>query len=167
MFKGEGSSARTDVWAFGMTIYRLLHGNTWYSASPPPQALVPHGGFAQKLKWLPHIPKSWRSFIRRALHDDPQRRYRDANELLNAMATLSTVPTWSCTQSVGEINWSRTKGQRLVRVSLKRQPSGKFEWAAWSEPLDAGRRRTLGGSNGPVNYAAADRQLKEFFSKQT
>lgn len=167
MFAGSGSSVKSDVWAFGMTIYRLLHGLEWYQASPAPKNVVPQGGFSKQLKWLMHIPKPWRTFIRKMLHDDPNGRHRDANQILTALATLPTEPTWDCgVVSADKVNWSRTKGQRRVHVTL--DPAGrKYAWTAWSEPLKAGRNRKLGGSISPVNYATADRQLKKFFSKQT
>lgn len=78
---GAPTSARTDVWALGMTIYRLLHGSIWYAKSPPPQLLIPAGGFAKRLRWLPHIPDPWRRFVRKALHDDSGSRYQNATEL--------------------------------------------------------------------------------------
>ena len=51
---GGPTSARTDIWALGMTIYRLLHGSTWYEKSPPPHLVIPDGGFAKRLRWLFH-----------------------------------------------------------------------------------------------------------------
>src|SRR5262249_50868481 len=45
VWQGSGTSVRSDIWALGMTLYRLLHGAQWYSSSPTPRAVVPNGGF--------------------------------------------------------------------------------------------------------------------------
>ncbi len=58
VWHGRGTSAKSDIWAFGMTLFRLLHGKTWYDEAPKPHTVVRNGGFADSLKWLPHVPKS-------------------------------------------------------------------------------------------------------------
>jgi serine/threonine-protein kinase len=54
------TSIKSDVWALGMTTYRLLHGKVFYdehfgSGTDKPQKRVIKGGFARRLPWLPHI----------------------------------------------------------------------------------------------------------------
>jgi eukaryotic-like serine/threonine-protein kinase len=34
VLNGGGTSVRSDIWALGMTMYRLLHGAEWYSRLP-------------------------------------------------------------------------------------------------------------------------------------
>jgi serine/threonine-protein kinase len=53
VWHGRGTSARSDIWAFGMTLYRLMHGKTWYEEFPAPRTAIPNGGFARTLRWLP------------------------------------------------------------------------------------------------------------------
>ena len=60
IWHGKGTSVRSDVWAFGATLFRLLHGKQWYEEMPSPKNVIGYGGFADGLKWLPHIPKKWR-----------------------------------------------------------------------------------------------------------
>ncbi|WP_245942093.1 serine/threonine-protein kinase [Sphingomonas gilva] len=33
VWNGKGTSAKSDVWALGMTLFRLLHGKVWYEAA--------------------------------------------------------------------------------------------------------------------------------------
>jgi eukaryotic-like serine/threonine-protein kinase len=81
VWQGHGTSEKSDIWAFGMTIYRLLHGEDWYSRSLAPRHLVQNGGFADQLPWLPHIPKPWRRFIRKTLEDDTALRYQNMSQV--------------------------------------------------------------------------------------
>jgi serine/threonine protein kinase len=142
------TSAGTDIWALGMTIYRLLHGSTWYAKSPPPKLLIPTGGFAKRLRWLPHIPKPWRRFVWKALHDDSGSRYQNAGEVGNALATLPTGPGWRCSVTASHVSWVRWTANRQVKVFWTEHSSRRHEWKAWSEPVGTGRTRALGGSKG-------------------
>jgi serine/threonine protein kinase len=161
---GRPTSARTDIWALGMTIYRLLHGAIWYAKSPPPKTLLPLGCFANGLLWLPHIPKPWRRFIRKALNDDPVYRYQTASEVINALATLPTTPDWRCAVGASEVSWRRETPSRQINVVWKEYSARRHEWTAWSDPIGSGRRRLLNGSQGKIGRADTYRQLQGFFA---
>jgi eukaryotic-like serine/threonine-protein kinase len=150
--------------ALGMTIYRLLHGASWYAKSSPPQALIPLGDFANKLLWLPHIPKPWRRFIRKALNDDPAYRYQTAGEVINALATLPTAPEWRCAVGTSEVCWRRQTGSREITVIWREYSPRRHDWTAWSEPIGSGRRRSLDGSHHKIGRAETDSQLQNFFA---
>lgn len=165
---GEGTSVRTDVWAFGMTTYRLLHGRTWYSSwcgPDRPAALIPQGGFAQRLVWLPHIPAKWRRFIRQAMNDDRTRRHQTATAMLNGLARLPIEPAWTCVVSTGTVTWELPKGRRLWHVQWTAQSPRKHHWIAENRPtFPGGVTRTLGSSGGQVAAAAAHKGLQDFFA---
>lgn len=158
------TSAKSDIWAFGMTLYRLLHGETWYNENPAPKTLIAKGGFASSLKWLPHIPARWRRTIRAMLHDDPSSRIGTAGAAQVAFSRLPVEPTWECKVSAAEIQWTRlAKGRKHV-VRWARHSPRKHEWWAWTEPLGQGNRRSVAGSNGIIPSREAIRQLERFFS---
>jgi serine/threonine-protein kinase len=160
------TSAKTDVWALGMTFYRLLHGKGWYEESPRPVTTIPAGGFADKLKWLPHIPQEWRRIVRSMLRDDPARRLPTATAVFAALSSLPAEPAWQCDVTPGEVRWVRTAKTRRIRVAWAR--SGlKHEWRAWSEPLGpTGRSMSLASSSGTVSRADAEKGLRAFFESQ-
>lgn len=161
---GYPTSARTDVWAFGMTVYRLLHGAIWYGKSPPPHSRIPSGGFASSLDWLPHVPDAWRRFIRKSMHDDPLMRYQNAQELVDGLAQLPIDPPWACSVSHNAVTWNREHKDRRVIVEWTESNLGNHTWEAWSEPVVSGRRRTLAGSQGSVAEGVAEKGLKAFFT---
>jgi serine/threonine-protein kinase len=164
VWNGSGTSVRSDIWALGMTIYRLLHGLEWYSSSPAPRMVVRDGEFADTLRWLPHVPKRWRRVVRKMLRDDPTKRYQNTNQIVNALATLPVEPKWKCTVTALEVRWERqTKGRRMIVVWTKHS-ARRHEWKAWSEPIGAGRLRFLGGSAKMIGYADVQRQLQDFFN---
>lgn len=166
VFHGGGTSVRTDIWALGMTIYRLLHGSQWYSELPAdPQDLIGNGGFASSLPWLPHIPDRWRRAVRKMMHDEIEHRYQSADQVMSALAQVPTEPAWSCQVTLQEVRWTRETESRRINVVWTRHSKSEHEWRAWSEPLGVGRDRTLGSSNGKISRAQIDAQLRDFFSR--
>ena len=163
VWRGNGTSTRTDIWALGMTLYRLLHGKTWYEEAPAPRLLVQNGGFADTLQWLPHIPKPWRRAIRKMLADDPARRYQSASQVLNALSPLPTQ-SWSASITPNLVRWTQPTGERRKIVEWTRHSARKHEWKAWSERAgDAGRKMTLGSSSEPIGKNQATSELESFF----
>lgn len=164
VWHGKGTSAKSDIWAFGMTLYRLLHGKAWYEKSVEPKAIIKHGGFADSLQWLPHVPKSWRRTIRKMMNDDSALRYQTAGQTLEGLSRLPVVPTWSVNVATDLVRWEQiTKARRIV-VEWTRHSPRKHEWTAWSEPLGKGRKMTLGGSTGVVGSRQALKELEAYFT---
>lgn len=163
VWQGRGTSAKSDIWAFGMTLYRLLHGKMWYEEAQKPRDVVSQGGFVDTLRWLPHVPKVWRRVIRKMLTDDPAARYQTAQQALDALAKLPTNPVWQVDVTPAIVRWKQTTKGRLNVVEWERNLPRKHEWCAWSEPLGDGRKKTLGGSSGIVGSRKAIAELESYF----
>lgn len=159
------TSARSDVWALGMTLYRLLHGAEWYSRLPEdPRDVIQHGGFATGLPWLPHVPAEWKRVIRKMMRDESHARYQTAHEVMNALAGLAYEPDWTCTVTPNEVRWMVEKGGRTRTAVWRTHSPRRHEWEAWSE-RPGGRRYTLGASDGIVSSSVAKAELTAFFSR--
>ncbi|MDA0866852.1 MAG: serine/threonine-protein kinase [Cyanobacteria bacterium] len=167
VFEDGLTSIKSDIWAFGMTAYRLLHGLAFYSELPQPRHLIERGRYALKLPWLPHIPDRWRRFIRQAMHDDPSCRLQNSFEILQALEKLPIEPNWKCTYSQLQTIWTRTRGDRKIEVVCLKHSPRRYEWKAQSLPLNNGKKRNLGGSNGCVGKTKTMRQLDDFFQNQS
>jgi serine/threonine-protein kinase len=167
VINGQGTSIQSDIWALGMTIYRLLHGKAWYEASPPPATRIGAGGFARALAWLPHVPQRWRRAVRALMADDRETRPRSTDQVLRLLADLPISPVWACTVAPDLIEWRRDVRDRRQTVRWVVHSARRHEWTAVSEPLGAGRPRRLGGSDGEVARKVAVAGLEEFFASQT
>jgi len=163
VINGGPTSIKTDIWALGVTMYRLLHGVDWYDTLPQPRHVVGKGGFAKSLPWLPHIPSPWRTVIRTMLNDDPKSRYQNCNELQSALARLKTSPPWDCAVSANGIHWAYKSDRRRYFVSLTETASGNYDFSAWSEPLGSGNKRNFGAGK-DLDREMALKQLAALFS---
>jgi eukaryotic-like serine/threonine-protein kinase len=163
VWQGAGTSAKSGIWAFGMTLFRLLHGKTWYEEAPVPQTVVRYGGFADSLKWLPHVPKSWRRVVRKMLNDDPAARYQTTGQVLEALSRFPVTPAWSATLTPHLVRWEQTSKARRNVVEWKRHSQRRHEWSAWSEPIGKGRKMTLGGSGAIIGGRQVVAELERYF----
>jgi eukaryotic-like serine/threonine-protein kinase len=163
VWHGEGTSAKTDIWALGMTLFRLLHGKNWYERQAAPRDRIKDGGFVDTLRWLPHVPAKWRRTLRQMMNDNPNDRYKSSEQLLAAFADLPVEPDWECSVEEGVVNWVRPMKARMQRVEWKRHSPRKHEWKAWSEPVGVGRKMSLADSSGVVSTTSCITGLEGFF----
>lgn len=111
VWNGRGTSAKSDILAVGMTLYRLLHGKVWYDDAPDPRGIVKHGGFVGTLTWLPHVTKPWRTAIRKMLNDDDAVRCQSALQALNALTNLPITPIWESSVTPELVGWGTGQGR--------------------------------------------------------
>jgi serine/threonine protein kinase len=161
---GAPTSRQTDIWALGVTVFRLLHGRVWHEEHRPSEEAAAEGQYADKLNWLPHIPADWRRAVRAMLRPDPQNRLQTVHEVERVFAALSVAPSWRCEVAPDRVTWSREKGSRTIQVVWERDDRKKSTWRAWSEPTSGvGVRRALGCTSVPIVERLALKQLTAFF----
>jgi serine/threonine-protein kinase len=120
------TSPKTDIWALGMTVYRAVNGEPWWQQSLADDGvdpadkdavadyvsnLITAGGFAKRLRWMPHVPPEWRRFVRAAMHDDPAQRFANATAALRRANRLPVEPTWNCDYAPPEVTWLRPRAE--------------------------------------------------------
>jgi eukaryotic-like serine/threonine-protein kinase len=167
-WKRDITSTKTDVWALGMTVYRLLHGHPFYIHhfrqlnGPTVRELVENGGFASRLPFLHHIPNAWRKFIRKALHDETDRRFQSIFALSQALADLPVEPDWECDFLPNRTVWTREKSGRKIEVTWIVDSERKHRWQATS--TGGQRNRGLGGGASVLSRSDLNRDLDTFFA---
>jgi serine/threonine-protein kinase len=160
------TSVRSDIWALGMTVYRLIHGHPFYSEQFAGRTIpddVQQGGFAHTLVWLQHLPKAWQSFVRRAMNDNRDQRFQNVHQFSQALGQLPIAPVWECTYTPTKTIWTRVKGGRRWEVIWEAHSPRTHTWSAVSR---GGKRdMTLGGSTGQIGRMQLDSQLRDFFQQ--
>lgn len=165
--KTSVTSIRSDIWALGMTLYRLLHGAKWYRHHFDGDGnVVREGGFAAKLPWLPHIPDEWRRFIRACLHDNPEKRVRDSSNFLARIAILDVKCKWDweCTVTDDDVTWVGATARRKTSVRWEGwRTRRKHSWEAVNAPLNRSGRLLTKGDPGPLGSKQAAKAIQDYF----
>jgi serine/threonine-protein kinase len=133
---GAIDTAGGDVYALGVTLYRLLNGDGMMRALATPPADVPGliaaGKYPDRTKWQPHIHDRLRRVARRAMHCDPSRRYSSASDLRHALEGVRPETSWVPVTIAGPgLAWEATAAdggsQCRARLSPNRQGKYLFE----------------------------------------
>ncbi len=166
VYKAHLTSAQSDVWALGMTTYRLLHGHSFYKEHfgfiDIPDS-IKNGSFSSRLPWLPSIPNGWQRFIRKAMHDNTANRFKTAFSMCQAASALPVEPVWECEYSADKIVWQRAKGARLIKVTWEKVFPRKYRWRAVSH--GGLRAKLLAETKQPVSRSEARSRLAAFFAQ--
>lgn len=107
----QGSSQRTDIWAMGCTLYRMLTGRYPF----PSEADAAAGKLIPPHQINPQVPMALTRVVQRALAVDPDDRYPDAGAMLRAL--MDPVVRYS---------WTRVSDPQAIECWSAETPDGSF-----------------------------------------
>jgi serine/threonine-protein kinase len=119
----------SDVYACGMTLYRLVNGDSFLPALAPrdARALAILGKFPDRSKYLDFIPKKLRTLINKALNIDPTKRFQSASEMRHALERIAIHADWTESRTTSGKQWTCEK--RAIKYMVKKDKSSNGTWA--------------------------------------
>lgn len=110
-FLNSVATVETDIYAVGMTLYRMVNGiSDWQlflSNIPNVDLTIREGQLIDTLGFLPFVPDKVCRIIRKACNRNPNLRYSSAGDMRNALEKLSLLYSWRLLSKdhwVGEAN---------------------------------------------------------------
>jgi eukaryotic-like serine/threonine-protein kinase len=104
---GGTYSVLTDVYAVGVTLYRLVNGdNTLPAISPAdiPQACI-DGKYPDRAKYREFVPRPLRLLVNRAIDVNPTKRFQSAESMRHALEQITIQMNWHEQLLTNGVRW--------------------------------------------------------------
>lgn len=120
---GEAS----DVFAAGVTAYRLINGDAMLASFSTAQELknsIVRGTHPERGRYRVYVPRRLRAVINKALETDPDRRFRSAKDFRHALEQVDIRCSWEeCAMRDGTV-WRTEVGGTVTEVRVLRSALG-------------------------------------------
>lgn len=149
------ATQQTDVYALGMSLYKMLNGAPMSQWGGPSSLLPKHiaeGKYPRRKTMQLYVPRKLRNVVSRALNVDTQRRYRSADELRHALEHVQIVCDWvALTDGTGAYYYGTSSLGGIFTARIHRR-ADTFSFEITKISTVPGRPRNL---------------LKDFFSSES
>jgi len=124
----DNHSIISDIYACGVTLYRLVNGDSYLSQVPLEKirGKVQAGEFPDRAKYREFITRPLKLIINKAMSVDPAGRYQSADEMRHALERISLVLNWYEKKLRNGVVW--TASHNGVCFLVKRILSEKNKW---------------------------------------
>lgn len=122
---------RTDIYAVGVTLYRMINGDAYLPMAIDPDELleqIKNGTFPNRNSYRPFIPASIRTVINRSLNINPEDRFQTASELRHALEKIKLFTHWLPKTIPNGNEWTCSVGNMEFLAKSLRQSHGCFDF---------------------------------------
>lgn len=119
----------SDIYACGVTLYRLVNGDSFLPQVDIPQArmLALSGKYPDRENYREFIPRSLKSIINKAMEVDPDNRYKSSAEFRHALEQVVLDIDWEETKLQNGIQWIGQKAS--IQYYLTRTQISNTRWS--------------------------------------
>ena len=122
----QGSSQRTDIWAMGCTLYRMLAGRYPFAS----EADAANGKLIPPHQINPQVPMAITRVVQRALAVDPDDRYPDAGAMLRALMDPVVRCSWIRVSDPDALEcWTAGTADGAFTLRVTERPRGGYQVA--------------------------------------
>lgn len=138
--KLQDYSYLSDIYACGVTLYRLANGDAKLPRVDPDEALVlaRRGEFPNRKIYRDHVPQGLRRLINKAMSTNPARRFDSAEDMRRALERQSLFVDWEEFSDANGTTWLGMEGDVSHKLVKVQQANGR-----WSVETFRGREKGL------------------------
>jgi len=121
-------SVSTDIYACGVTLYRLVNGDSFLPHVPSSEIRqrALNGVFPERDKYREFITRPMKTLINRAMNIEPSRRFKSAESMRRALEQVVVEKNWNERVLPSGMVWTCSWDRKCFRVSRKQQPDGTW-----------------------------------------
>jgi eukaryotic-like serine/threonine-protein kinase len=118
----------SDIYACGMTLYRLVNGDSFLPMISPQGAHLSAklGKFPDRNKYRDFIPKNLKILINKALNVDPTKRFQSASEMRHALEKVAIYADWEESETASGKQWICEK--HSIKYLLQKDQNLDGKW---------------------------------------
>ncbi|WP_433651123.1 serine/threonine-protein kinase [Micromonospora zamorensis] len=167
-----GSSIRTkagDVYALGMTLYRILNGDVLLPTGNDFQRMndmIREGKYPDRTSWRIHIHDGMRRVVRKALHVSPAGRFLNCSDFRRGLEKVRPLVSWQGAADLEDAVWNGFESAtgHLWRAGIEQQRKS-FRFSI-EKTAKAGQYRSLRTLNGTFETdVEARRHARDVFEQ--
>jgi eukaryotic-like serine/threonine-protein kinase len=130
VFQSGVTTMLTDIYALGVTAYRLINGDSFLPTLDTEDELIDlviQGKYPDRTRYRPYIPRQLRSVINRALSVDPNNRYQSATHFRLALEKVSLKCDWSWKLTRGTVTYRTRFDGTKITTTVRRNLNDRFD----------------------------------------
>lgn len=151
VFKTDKRSVYSDIYQFGVTLYRMCNGNdilekqqkmfNMYSSESCMKYIM-SGKFPIREYYLPHINKKLQKIVKKCLMVEPCKRYNNVIEIINDISLITEGLDWRYCPEEEYIYQKRYNSDKLKCIKVEKKDS-KFNVICIKSDLDGKNTRKI------------------------
>lgn len=128
VFQGQTHHFSGDIYACGVTLYRLINGDSYLPALLPVEVrdACLQGKFPDRNHYREFICKSLKVVINKAINVDPSKRYSSAKAMRHALEQVVVVMNWNEKKLPNGYRWSCGCNNKCYEVVRIEESKGRY-----------------------------------------
>jgi serine/threonine protein kinase len=128
LYEGKPHTVATDIYACGVTLYRIVNGDAFFVLPPPDQLedCICNGDFPDRNAYRDFVPLPLRRLINQGLALMPHDRFKSASEMRRALERLVIEKNWVERKLVNGTEWRCGWDKKCYEVQCLHGSHGKW-----------------------------------------
>lgn len=168
VFQGEGTSILTDIYALGVTCYRLVNGDVLL---PQPidqselQNMALNGQYPDRSQYMPYVTQSLRRTINQAMNVDPGKRFKSASQFRRSLEKIQLLCDWEIRQLRRGTIFLTKCNKALIRVRISKNSNGRFAISTSRQINGGDERRIIKDCKTDLRKPVLKKRLRQILSR--